>query len=406
MDTSVVPPATRARGEILIVLSAIGVTTLSTLPAFLLGSLQTFIRADSGITAGQIGLVIGIGFGAAMATSWPAGRVASLVGTRTALLGAAALSTSALLLVALGPTTVPVLLVASVVAGVGSGAAQPPANAAIVQGVRPQRRSFVFGLKQSSIPMGTLLAGLAIPLVAEQAGWRWAFGLACLLGPSALLAPRARLARPARNDRRRTGWFGGVDTHVRTQLILLAVAGLMGSASANAMGAFLVDWTVASGGTAVNGATLATIGSLSGIIARVGVGILGDKLSGRVFAIVLVQLLAGSVGLLLVGTGPLGPLAVLGVILAFGGGWGWTGMLAHIVTSLVPHDPASATGFTQLGVLAGSALGPPLLGYAFAAGVPEAGWIVMAISTACAGILVVIAGRSHRRNDGGELAIR
>ena len=110
------------------------------------------------------------------------------------------------------------------------------------------------------------------------------------------------------------------------------------------MGAFLIDWAVANGESAAYGARLATFGSVCGIVARITVGAIGDRARGRTLEIVLVQLTAGAIGLLLIGTTIDGPMAFLGVTLAFAGGWGWTGLLAHIVTSLAPENPAAATG--------------------------------------------------------------
>lgn len=382
------------RTERRVVVAAVGVTTLSALPVFMLGALQSFIRSDTGIGSAQIGLVIGTSFAVATVTSWPAGTLVSRVQERVAMLAASALTVIALLIIAVAPTSLTSLLVAAVLAGLGTAVAQPPANAAIAQHVDLSRRGLVFGVKQSSIPAGTMLAGLAVPVFAEGPGWRWAFVAACALAPTAFLAPMQRFGRP----KVPRGWFGGIAHTARRQMVLLAMAGALGSASANAMGAFLVDWTVVSGGTAVEGARLATIGSLCGIAARVLVGALGDRLRSRVFTIVLVQLAAGTVGFLLIATGSFGVATTAGVILAFAGGWGWTGLLAYIVTSLAPENPAAATGISQFGVLAGGAIGPVLLGLAFASDRPTLGWLACVAGGAGATVLVLAAQRigAHR----------
>lgn len=381
-----------------VVASAVGVTTLSALPAFLLGSLQTYIRVDTGITASQMGIVIGTAFGVATVTSWPAGRIAGLMPERTAMVLAGSISATALAIVAVFPTSMVTLLLAAAIAGIGVGGAQPPANAAIAQHVALERRGLIFGVKQSSIPAGTLLAGLAVPIFGETVGWRWAFAAAMLLLPTALLAPRSSFDRPKVPP----GWFGGVDRPARRQMVLLASAGALGSASANAMGIFLIDWTVVNGGTAVQGARLATIGSVCGIVTRIAVGALGDRLRNRVYQIVLVQLVAGAIGFALIAGGSFSLLSTLGVILAFAGGWGWTGLLAYIVTSLAPANPAAATGLSQFGVLLGGGLGPTLLGFAFASDRPAFGWYVCAAAGALAALLVLSAaliGRDAARSD-------
>ena len=50
---------------------------------------------------------------------------------------------------------------------------------------------------------------------------------------------------------------------------------------------------------------------------------------------------------------------------------------------------------SQLGVLAGSACGPVLLGFALSSDHAMLGWIACSVATAIAGVLVFIAGRVH-----------
>ena len=68
---------------------------------------------------------------------------------------------------------------------------------------------------------------------------------------------------------------------------------------------------------------------------------------------------AAGLGLLaLPGTAPL----VLGVLLGFGLGWAWPGLMTYAVVRLHPQSPAAATSITQTGVYAGGCLGPLRLG--------------------------------------------
>ena len=39
----------------------------------------------------------------------------------------------------------------------------------------PDRQATLFGAKHAGIPGSTLLAGLAVPVIVVQYGWRWAF---------------------------------------------------------------------------------------------------------------------------------------------------------------------------------------------------------------------------------------
>ena len=55
------------------------------------------------------------------------------------------------------------------------------------------------------------------------------------------------------------------------------------------------------------------------------------------------------------------PLTV-GVVLGFGLGWAWPGLMNFAVVRLHPQAPAAATSITQTGVYAGGCLGPLALG--------------------------------------------
>ena len=53
---------------------------------------------------------------------------------------------------------------------------------------------------------------------------------------------------------------------------------------------------------------------------------------------------------------------VAGVVLGFGLGWAWPGLMNFAVVRLHPQAPAAATSITQTGVYAGGCLGPLGLG--------------------------------------------
>src|SRR6185312_6717217 len=59
-------------------------------------------------------------------------------------------------------------------------------------------------------------------------------------------------------------------------------------------------------------------------------------------------------------TGPV-PL-VAGVVLGFGLGWAWPGLMNLAVVRLHPQSPAAATSITQTGVYIGACLGPLTFG--------------------------------------------
>ena len=97
------------------------------------------------------------------------------------------------------------------------------------------------------------------------------------------------------------------------------------------------------------------------VAARVGGGWQADLRPGRQVGVIAGLLACGALGLLLLALpGPV-PL-MLGVVLGFGLGWSWPGLMNFAVVRLHPQAPAAATSITQTGVYAGGCVGPLGLG--------------------------------------------
>ncbi len=96
-----------------------------------------------------------------------------------------------------------------------------------------------FGIKQAAIPIATLMAGVALPVVGMGIGWRWAYVGAAGMAAVALLIQRRMPSHTTRTASRpvdRTAPFQ------RRVLITLAVAVGFGAGSANVLGTFLVEF--------------------------------------------------------------------------------------------------------------------------------------------------------------------
>ena len=77
------------------------------------------------------------------------------------------------------------LAAALAVGGLANAVGQPAGNATLAQHVSADRFGIAFAVKQSGIPVATLLGGLAVPAVALTIGWRWAFAAGALLAVAA-----------------------------------------------------------------------------------------------------------------------------------------------------------------------------------------------------------------------------
>jgi MFS family permease len=331
-------------------------TTLAVLPVFLLGGLAVFIRDELGFGQTRLGAAVSLYFGTSALASVPGGRVGERLGAGRAMTLAAAGSAVALLGIATLTRSWGQLVAFLALAGCANAVAQPAGNAAISRGVPPHRQGLAFGLKQSAVPTATLLAGFAVPLLGLTVGWRWAFAGGALAAASFAFTVPSDPSPDQRSGRRlRAGDapLGG--------LVALALAGCLGSASANALGAFLVDSAVAGGMPPGRAGLLLSLGGLTGVGARLLAGWLADHREGRHLPFVSGLLAAGAVGFgLIAGGGPF--TLVAGTLLAFGAGWGWNGLFIYAVVRQNRNAPAAATGITQAGVFLGGVVGPLAFG--------------------------------------------
>ncbi|CAM5268813.1 MFS transporter OS=Lysinibacillus sphaericus OX=1421 GN=LS41612_21310 PE=4 SV=1 [Lysinibacillus sphaericus] len=58
-------------------------------------------------------------------------------------------------------------------------------------------------------------------------------------------------------------------------------------------------------------------------------------------------------------------LQVVGAILAYGGGWGWAGLLHYVTGAAYPGREGQAIAISQMGESLGAAVGPLIFGFVF-----------------------------------------
>jgi MFS family permease len=66
----------------------------------------------------------------------------------------------------------PLVLLGAVVLGAGYGPVTPASSHLLIRQTPPHRRSLVFSLKQTGVPLGGVLAGVAVPALVLVLGWR------------------------------------------------------------------------------------------------------------------------------------------------------------------------------------------------------------------------------------------
>ncbi|SCL57913.1 Predicted arabinose efflux permease, MFS family [Micromonospora citrea] len=369
---------------------AVAVTIASVLPVFLVGGLAVQLGDDLGFSPAGLGLAVSVYFGASALASVPSGRLVERYGPAVVARCAVLLSAGAMLAVAALARSYAVLVGLLAIGAAANALGQLASNAALARHVPARRQGLSFGVKQAAIPVSTLLAGAAVPTVALTAGWRWAFVAAAAVALAALPAVPAREPRPDRTAAPARADRAGA------ALLVVGAAAMLAAAAANALGTFVVDSSVGRGLTPGLAGLILTLGSAVCVGARVGAGWLADRRPTGHVAVIAGMLVVGAAGLgLLAAAGP-APL-VLGVVLGFGLGWAWPGLMTFAVVRLHPRAPAAATSITQTGVYAGGCLGPLGLGTVAAhVGYPTM-WLTAAAAMLAAAALMLIGSRMLAR---------
>jgi MFS family permease len=268
------------------------------------------------------------------------------------------------------------MLAAALLVGVGYGPS-PPAGSDILQRHSPSgRRSLIFSIKQSAVPLGGALVGLLVPPLAVVYGWRCGLGVAAVIAAATtlLVQPFREVLDGPRNRRDIPPLASVVSLATLTmpfRALALAPAlprlTFIGFALAIAQGCmlgFYVTYLVADIGIRLTAAGVAfAIMQGTGVAGRILIGWLADRTGSAMRT--LIWLAAGSTAALL-------------LIAATGNGWPWwatlssAGMaglaatswngvyLAELARVAPPGKIGEATAGASLLTFVGYVLGPPV----------------------------------------------
>lgn len=406
---SVTPGPASRPGPVRVIVTAALALVSAVLPMFLLGALAPRVIADLAVDEVAIGGLVAVFFLAGAVTSVPGGHLTDRVGATTALRLGAVLAAGVAITVAVAGTALWVLVVLFALAGMAVPLADTGGARAIAAGVPRSRQGIAFGGKEASIPVASLLAGLTVPLLGAQLGWRPAYAVAAGLAAAvALVVPRG-LDPPVRTD------VAGVEPHTaapvpdapdlsvpvrRAALLLLALAAGFGSAAANAAPTFLVASAVAGGLAEARAGIVLAVASSAGVAMRLASGVAADRFAGSERRLTAGLMALGGGGMLVLALGTTPSITVVGAVLALGGGWGWTGLAFLAAVRLLAERPARAAGMVLAGLATGGALGP--LGFGVLAAGPgyanawTAGAVSMGIAAVLASSAEVVVRRARR----------
>lgn len=329
-----------------------------------------------GVPASAIGVYSGIIFGAALFSAMAGGTIVARYGAIRSSQICLALAVAGLAGFASG--LLPLAVLGGVLIGLGYGPMTPASSHLLARLTPPRDRPLVFSIKQTSVPVGGALAGLAPPAIASQAGWQAgalamaAVALAAVAGlqplrarfdgdrvPGVRLSPR--LAEPVREVL--------ADPALRRIVVVSAAF----AATQGVYAAFFVTFLVERAAVSLVAAGLAlTAGQTVAIAARVLWGAVAERLLATRHALALIGAIMSAAALAAILVGPETPFALLlALSVTFGlSALGWNGLYLAEVARVAPGAAARATGGTLAFTFAGTMAMPTLFSFAVALG----GW--------------------------------
>lgn len=376
------------------------------------------------LSAAGIGLYLVCAYGGAIVGSLSAGACVERWGAIRVSRYALKLSALGLLIAAWWPAAMPL---AAFLIGGGYGPITPASSHLLIQSTPPERRSFVFSVKQTGVPLGVALTGLIVPPMAPVFDWGWTLTVlaaSCAIVAMAALPVQAELDGADAEQRRarvlaarRTAGFSFASLAaplVRPLALIfrhgdlraMAAVSFLFSCVQMSFAAYIVTYLTQdlAVGAVLAGAMLA-VSQGGGVAGRIAWGYLADRVLGAlrmllVLAILIVVCALTTAALPVLGGVP--PMLLLAALMLLFGGTasGWNGVYLAEVAARAPQGQAGlATAGTLACTFFGVIIGAPLFGMlASGAGGFQAAFVSLAVFAGVAATLLVVLIRRNRRS--------
>jgi MFS family permease len=247
-------------------------------------------------------------------------------------------------------------LFACALMGFSNGAANPAGSEVLQRFTPDARRNVVFSIKQAGIPLGGVIAGLALPPLIEAFGWRAALAAAAVAIAAVTLAMwpfQARIDEP-RHDRAppfRPLSFDGLAGPLRSLkrgpgLWRIVLAGTALSVAQACLFTFIVTYVVVGlkHSLSVAGLVFAVMQAAS-VMGRIVVGWIADRTGSGAATLQVAAFGSASATILLGFTGAHWPLWAVMTLAAFAGVAvsGWNGVQVAEVARRSPRELVGET---------------------------------------------------------------
>ena len=362
---------------------------------------------DLGVSPAMVGFYVSITYAGAMFASLTSGTTVSRFGPiRVSQLG--------LLLCAIGlclcaSPWLPLIALGALFIGLGYGPITPASSQILARTTPPDQMALVFSIKQTGVPVGSMLAGAIVPSLMLAIHWQWTLvmvAIACVL--SALMAQPLRHDLDDLRQANLPFQMGTLTGPIRMvlghrALATMAACSFMFSMVQMSLTTYLVTYLhddLAYG--MVSAGLLLSVTQMGGIGGRILWGLVADKWLGAQKALALLAALMACSSLATALLLPVLPIwGIWMVLIVFGASAiGWNGVYLSEVARQAPEGKASvATGGTLTFTFLGVVIGPPIFGaLSTAFGSYRAGFLALVVtSSLCAWVLFRLRhGESQR----------
>jgi MFS family permease len=375
----------------LAIAAGLAAQTSGSLPIAMIGATAPELQAEFAFGDSQLGMIAALYFVSGALLGPYGGRLIDRLGPAFGLRATGVIVIGCLLVTATAKSFT-MLLVGAFIGATSMALATSSSNVVLVHHVPEKRRGFAFGLKQSAVPLAAMLSGLALPLIALRAGWRWAF-VVMIIFPlaSLLLAPTTPVEHRSRGER------PTVRARPPRALYFLAGVGLFAATAVGTLSPFLVRAAIEAGFSTGSAGLLLSVAAGSLVISRVFWGAVIDRTGADPVWVISGLLAVGTFGYALLTSTTLVPFAI-GAVVAYAFGWAWPGVQFLAGIRLWPGNPGEATGLLQTGAFIGAAIGPLIFGFLVERTGFSAGYACSAGAAAVAAGIAAWIAREGRRS--------
>jgi MFS family permease len=297
--------------------------------------------------------------------------------------------------------TLPAVLVGALLIGLGYGPATPASAVILARAAPPGMLALTFSIKQTGVPLGTAIAGAAVPILVLGLGWQGAALVVAAVCASfgLVIAPLREQYDSGRNRSAPASLrsaFAPVLLVLREPKIMqLAATSFVYGGVQITLVAYLVAFLTESFSLSlVLAGMVMAVSQLSSVAGRVLWGIVADRLLSRRATLGLLGVGMGITALCAFGAGtgwPLWALFVFAVALGVTA-VGWNGVFLAELTRLAPQGRVGdVTGGSSFFTFLGVVVTPPIFNAVLAlAGSYPVAYAVFAVPALAVGISMLV----------------